>query len=128
MKLSELVKETKLHLEQFGDKDVVIDVEARCFNYHYVDITKCQTIENTIADANIIEGKNDFVLYPSYYNAPCNLGDNDLEDLLKNLRTEIESLQLLQFKDIKKDNLLNINYEERIKGLQNLYDKMLSER
>ncbi len=58
MKTSELIKKLQKSLKENGDVDVMIDVEARCYSYHYVPITS-SCFEN-------IEGKNEFILYPDY--------------------------------------------------------------
>jgi hypothetical protein len=38
MKTSELIDKLQKSLKENGDVDVKIDVEARCFNYHLVDV------------------------------------------------------------------------------------------
>ncbi len=38
MMLSELVNNSKSALEKYGDREVLVDVEARTFNYHLAEI------------------------------------------------------------------------------------------
>jgi len=73
MNLLKLKKAVDKAYKKYGDIEVVIDVEARCFNYHFVGI------EHLTADKS--EGINIFIITPDYYNAPPNIYDNDLNDI-----------------------------------------------
>lgn len=55
MMLSELVKICSDKLEKYGDREVLVDVEARSFNYHLVEISH----------AGMAVSKEDYVADPS---------------------------------------------------------------
>lgn len=72
MKLKKLLSKLQKIYDKHGDIDVSIDVEARCFNYHFVGVER---VVYEPVDKEMV------LLIPDYYNAPPNIYDNDLNEI-----------------------------------------------
>lgn len=69
--------------EEYLDADIDIDVEARCFNYHYVNVESISLQE--------VEGKPTIILFPDYSDSGLNVytsanGFPDLDNIEDELK------------------------------------------